>query len=280
MAYITEATLEMHFHSALMDLFRSTFGLGANGQINFFKYSPQRECFIGFDQAYVKSTLGPDQFFSMLKGQALSNNYRLPANDQFFGYFLQYKVVQPMRTRTRHTPSQVSSIPHYRVKLDTSRNMQTGLSQHELLFNLGMNKGAMVYYACPMLFDREELYPPSADLDSLKLADISTCPSSYADNEKHFIFFDDPNSNPIWCSRPTEGKQAEPNEFALKLKSKIDTVDPKESRAQLLDLLTDVEHLGVDESSGQFWKEIFGKERVDILDLAYESLTILKVNRG
>ena len=48
MLAINEATLEMHFHVALMDLFRSTYGLGPTGSIEFFKYSPQLESFVGF----------------------------------------------------------------------------------------------------------------------------------------------------------------------------------------------------------------------------------------
>ena len=90
---INETVLEMHYHKPLMDLFRTTFGVGPSGQINFFKYSPQKECFLGFDQAYVMTDLDVDDFFDMLRRNAMSNDYRM--NEIFIGYFLQFKVVKP-----------------------------------------------------------------------------------------------------------------------------------------------------------------------------------------
>src|SRR5690242_4097659 len=128
---ITETVLEMHFHRPLMELIRETFGLGSDGQMNFYKWSPQKECFIGFDQAYVKTQLNDDAFFNLLRASASSNQYKL--DDLFFGYFLQYKVVKPIRKRGRHTPTIVSNTPHYRAELSTQKNRQSGVSQHELL---------------------------------------------------------------------------------------------------------------------------------------------------
>lgn len=43
-----------------MELIRETVGLGADGHMNFYKWSPQKECFVGFDQAYVKTQLSDD----------------------------------------------------------------------------------------------------------------------------------------------------------------------------------------------------------------------------
>ena len=94
---ITETVLEMHFHRPIMDLIRETFGLGPNGQMNFYKWSPQKECFVGFDQAYVKTQLSDDEFFNFLRMSALSDQYKL--GDVLFGYFLQYKVVKSLRKR-------------------------------------------------------------------------------------------------------------------------------------------------------------------------------------
>jgi hypothetical protein len=79
----------MHYHGALMELFRSTLGVGDRGQLNFYKYSPQRECFIGFDQAYVVSELSEDEMFQLLSSKARNDGYAL--GDRFFGYFLQFK---------------------------------------------------------------------------------------------------------------------------------------------------------------------------------------------
>lgn len=208
---INETVLEMHYHKALLDVFRATLGLGA-GAFNFYKYSPQRECFVGFDQAFIQTDLSEEELFQNLKGSALNNRYRLPSF--FVGYFLQYKVVKYMQKRVRHTPRIITNRPHQRVSLDTTKNINTGFSQHELLYNLNQNYGAYVYYACPMIFDREELYNPNPDMDLLRLADISSCPSEYSDNEKHFIYFNDITSTPVWCSEPTEGKAISPKEFS------------------------------------------------------------------
>lgn len=107
---ITETVLEMHFHKPIMDLIRETFGLGPTGQMNFYKWSPQRECFVGFDQAYVKTQLGEDEFFDLLKESAASGEYRL--DDVLFGYFLQFKVVHLARNRSIYTPPEISNSPH------------------------------------------------------------------------------------------------------------------------------------------------------------------------
>ena len=80
---ITETVLEMHYHRPLMDAFREVFGLGPPGGFNFYKYSPQRETFVGFDQAYAKSELAEDEFFDMLRKAATENDYQL--GDGFVG---------------------------------------------------------------------------------------------------------------------------------------------------------------------------------------------------
>ena len=242
---ITETVLEMHYHKPIMDLFRSALGLGTSGKINFYKYSPQKECFVGFDQAYAVSDLSIDGFFSMLKESATSNSYKLP--DKFVGYFLQFKVVKVMQTRRKYTPSNIRRIPHYRVKLDTTKNINTGLSQHELLYNLNSNPGAMVYYACPMLFDRSDLYAINVDLNSLKLADLDTCPSPYNDNDNHFIYYNDVDSEPIWCSDPVQGKGISAKTFVENTARMIQEVAPSESAQALLKVLTNIEGVGINQ---------------------------------
>ena len=57
----------MHYHKPLMDAFRDTLGLGDTGALNFYKYSPQKECFVGFDQAYASSDLSEAEFFNQLQ---------------------------------------------------------------------------------------------------------------------------------------------------------------------------------------------------------------------
>jgi len=246
---ITETVLEMHFHKPLMDLFRSTFGIGGGG-INFYKYSPQRECFVGFDQAYVKTDLSLGAFFQMLRDAATTGNYGL--NDTFFGYFLQFKVVKEMRQRKKYTPPSIRNRPHFRVSIDTTKNLATGLSQHELLYNLSRNQGAMVYYACPMLFDRSALYEIDVDLDDLRLADLTSCPSPYADNDNHFIYYNDRQAIPVWCSEPIEGKAILPRDLAGVVIGQLRQLVPNESARNLLDLLTHVDAVGLSPDSARY----------------------------
>jgi hypothetical protein len=270
---ITETVLEMHYHKPLMDLFRSTFGLGNTGSINFYKYSPQRECFIGFDQAYARTELSEEAFFRMLRNSAASSDYRL--EDKFVGYFLQFKVVKEKQKRNKkYTPTSIVNRPHYRVDLETKRDLNTGLSQHELLYNLNQqNPGAMVYYACPMVFDRSALYDIDVDLDALSLADLDSCPSSYDDNDNHFIYYNDMQANPVWCSDPVDGKAVLPRELAAILDARLRHLEPEQSAAELLKLLTHLEAVGLSPQSEAFRE----RSTPSVLPLVAESLSILRV---
>lgn len=218
MPAITESTLEMHFHASLMSLFRDTYGLGPSGSIEFFKYSPQLEKFVGFDQAYVRTEMSEAQLFSELREAAGTSGYELKR--VLIGYFLQFKVVKRLVNRSRSMPSGFSA-PYYRADLDTHRKTDNDPSQHELLFSLAANPGAMVYYACPMVFDRIDLYRPEADLDQLVLADVKSAPSAYSDNERHFICFQNTNSQPTWCSDPTPGKGISQKVFVEQLANAV-----------------------------------------------------------
>lgn len=193
----------MHFHASLMALFRETYGLGPSGSIEFFKYSPQLEKFVGFDQAFVRTEMSEARLFQELRHSAATANYHL--DRILIGYFLQFKVVKRMQNRSRSIPNGFST-PYLRAGLDTHRKAANYPSQHELLYSLAANPGAMVYYACPMLFDRVDLYRPEADLDQLVLADLRSAPGPYNDNERHFVCFQSPGSLPMWCSEPVEGK--------------------------------------------------------------------------
>jgi hypothetical protein len=80
-------------------------------------------------------------------------------------------------------PTSVSNTPHYRAELSTQKNRQSGVSQHELLYRLNMNKGAFVYYACPMLFDKTDLYEVEVDLNLTRIIEqtwpFAVCPTNH-----------------------------------------------------------------------------------------------------
>lgn len=235
---ITETVLEMHYHRPLMDLFRETYGLSPNGQFNFFKYSPQREVFLGFDQAFAMTELTDDQFFNQLKSSAMNNGYKL--SSRFIAYFLQFKVVTELQKRQKKTPTQIKSKPHYRASLDTTKNDNTGFSQHELLYNLSKNDGAMVYYACPMVFEKSALYEVNVDLDALRLVDFASCPSDFSDNSKHYIYFDQKQSQPIWCSDPVDGNALTSRQFVESVIGRIKQTSPQDSVEKVTALLSKI----------------------------------------
>lgn len=261
---INETVLEMHFHHSIIELFRTTLGLG-NGAFNFYKYSPQRECFVGFDQAFVKTDLNPEELFQDLKHSATNNGYSL--SNFFVGLFLQYKVVKEMSKRSRVTPFQILGNPHFRASLDTKKNIRTGASQHELLFNLNRNTGALVYYACPFLFEQSDLYSKNVDLSKLRLADLSSCPSLYSDNDSHFIYYTDDKAPPIWCSEPVEGNALSPEKMIKEIGEKVSSEDFLALQVKLLDELNSVYEV----------KEEKGLEKeTKLYELVSEPLTIIR----
>ncbi len=196
---IPEAALEMHFHSALMDAFKSTYGLGPSGHFEFFKYSIRKEKFIGFDQAYVKTELADMEFFNSIKNIAAGNTN----GKKFTGYFLQYKTVGIRKNKSEKLKGFTPEF--YEVRLSTDRDKDGNISQHEMLRNISRSHiNALCYYACPMIFDKCELYG-KADTDKLRLVEVASAPSDYTDNKTHHIYFNEVDSTPFWYSEPQEG---------------------------------------------------------------------------
>lgn len=269
---ITETVLEMHYHRPLMDLFRETYGVGSSGRMNFYKYSPQREVFLGFDQAYAMTELNDQEFFGQLQFCAMNDGYRL--SSRFLAYFLQFKVVSELQKIQKKTPAQIRSRPHYRSSLETRKNDRTGFSQHELLFNLNRNDGAMVYYACPMVFEKASLYEIEVNLDLLRFVDVDSCPSIYADNSKHYIYFDDQQSQPVWCSDPVDGVALSSTEFSKRVIGQILQGSPKDSAKNLMELLMKIKKLGESEEK----MPIFGESKSKGISLFADSLMIMRLD--
>lgn len=232
---ISETVLEMHYHQPLMELIRDTYGVGPTGKFNFFKYTPQKEVFLGFDQAYAMTEISDADFFAQLKAGSMEDGYKL--KQTFVAYFLQFKVVSELQKNQKKNPPQITSKPYYRATLDTTKNDNTGFSQHELLYNLSKNNGAMVYYACPMLFEKAALYEVKVSLDLLRLVDLSSCPSDFSDNSKHYIYFDQKQADPIWCSDPMLGKAITAGEFARLVVARLRQALPEETVVQISELL-------------------------------------------
>lgn len=191
---ITESLLEMHFHSALVELFERAFEAKV---LKIYKPSTNREVWLGYDQAWVRTELTQREFEDHL---AASLHGGPPFPERFIGYFLQFKRVERMVRRSRFTPANFPD-EYYRAELSTSVNPRTQASQHATLLRLQQFEASDVNYACPMLFGPDAMYD-KPDLDRLRLVPLRGAPT-YADNDRHFIAFRaqvDPA--PVWCSDP------------------------------------------------------------------------------
>jgi len=131
----------------------------------------------------------------------------------------------------------------------------------------------MVYYSCPMIFDRSAIYDIEVDLDPLRLAELNSCPSSYADNDNHFLYFNDTRATPVWCSDPVDGTAIPPSELAMTLTNRLLQLDSAHSAEKLLQLLTNVEAAGLSRETEAFEENA----TPSILPLVAESLTIVRI---
>jgi hypothetical protein len=204
---ITEALLEMHFHSSLVELFSSTFG---KKFLRLLKPSPQNERWVGFDQGWIHTSLSMNEFFNDLKSAIQANQTSI--NKLYLAYFFQFKPVQRLTRNSRLKPA-IYGTPYYRSELDLDPNPTTGISQHETLTKLCTIANTEVNYACPMLFDLDEIYE-KPDLNKLQLVKINSAPTGWSTNQRHFIMFQsESDNNPLWCSTPVEGKSYNIHQF-------------------------------------------------------------------
>jgi hypothetical protein len=197
---VTEALLEMHFHSALVNHFKTKYG---GKFLRLLKPSPQQEAWVGFDQGYARTSLTTRELFSELRGAIQNSSTKV--KKFYFGFFMQFKCVDRIVRRSRLMPPHYDP-PYYRSPLSLYPNKSTDLSQHETLLRLNGVLGATVQYACAMLFDPEDIWD-KPDLNKLRLVDISTAPPGWATNQQHFITFQTENDpSPFWCSEPVQGR--------------------------------------------------------------------------
>ena len=197
--FLTEALLEMHFHSALVDYFTKKYGAR---QLKLIKPSQYKEAWVGFDQAWVPTTISTSELYDNISKVVSDRTGKI--KKLYIGYFLQFKCVDLLSKRSKYTP-EMYNLPYYRSELNLSPNKQTGLSQHETLTILSKIKNSSVYYACGMLFNIMDIYS-KPDMEKLRLIPVKDAPSTIRRNERHFIAFQEPNTVPYWCSDPVEGK--------------------------------------------------------------------------
>lgn len=195
---VTEALLEMHYHSALVDLFAETFGARF---LRLIKPSPQKEAWVGFDQGWVRTELRDLDFLRTLQ-ESINGSEGTPSF--YLAYFLQFKVVQCMERRSEYCP-QNFDVPYFRSEISLKPNFTTGLSQHETLLRLSALNRSDVVYACPMMFSAGDVYD-DADLETLRIVPVSDSPRGWHDEERHFICFQSKqDDHPTWMSEPHHG---------------------------------------------------------------------------
>ncbi len=205
---VVEALLEMHYHPAIVQMFAQTFGASF---LRLFKPSTSTEAWVGFDQGWVAApSLTTQQLYERL-GQAIQSGGSA-VQGFYLGYFLQFRVLREMERRSRYSPTY--SAPYLRAELSLFPNPSSGLSQHETLLRLSQVEGAFVCYACPRLFDLDQIYDPP-DLDTVEIVDVRQAPAGWQSPERHFLAFQRSSpSTPEWLSEPVEAKSFACSEWA------------------------------------------------------------------
>ena len=263
---ITESLLEMHFYHSQIDHFERIFGAKF---LRILKPSQQQEAWVGFDQGWVRTSVGTTELLEQLKTAIQSKTTSV--KHFYLGYFLQFKTVQPVARRSRHCPSGYS-IPYLRSELSLKPNASTRLSQHETLLRLNRIDNSSVCYACAMLFDLDDVHQ-EPNLDLLRCVDISTAPSGWVTNERHFITFKSENDTvPLWCSQPVEGKALSFKEWA----SSDSKIGPKKMTAREITRLIETVSDKITSASGKREPPLFKQKTRVRTQFLPESFTIIE----
>lgn len=193
---VNESLLEMHFYEHLRKHYKEKYGLSIK---NIFKPSTQEEAWIGFDSAWIKTKYSKDVFRKKLDEHIQNNEDYTEEN--FLGFFLQFKTVQVMKRKSKLMPASYKT-PYYRSRLSTKVNSKTLMSQHQILKKLDEIPNTKVAYSCGMIFDTEQL-EDATNLSSLRMVSVTNAPWYTFSDETHYITFrnsDDPlpqyNSEP------------------------------------------------------------------------------------
>lgn len=197
---VVEAMLEAQYMRLIARSIADVYG---DYTFQFYKPSAQDEVFLGFDQAWVRiASIPAAQMYrhirDVLAGAA--------TNAWYWAFFLQFKRVERISRNSDKMKKLGIATPYYRSEISLKPNKRTNKSQHEILKELSLVPASEVYYACPMMFSRDDVYR-DPDPDDLRLVELNGAPAGYLANQTHHIVFqskDDPN--PKWCSEPTRGK--------------------------------------------------------------------------
>lgn len=265
MSRMNESLLEMVYFFPIKEAFNSILGKKVNA---IYKPSPQKEAWLGFDQAWTTDEVSEEKFYDIIKNKTPTS--------RFITYIMQFKVVEQQKhynkkERIFTVPSHyVEGEIYYRSLLKTEPIKSSTTSQHELLIEIKNSFNFMeVYYACPMLFSQTELFKPKfmeseKDLreylmDQLVLVDIASAPdpktSSWTSSKKHHIMWKKHSGSDMeWCSTPKKGKKINYQEWIKDLQQR--EIDKDKLLENIEDLKTILSNTVDDKQSG---RDIFSK---------------------
>lgn len=184
-----ESLLEMHYYRTILDSFRTILNI-APGDFEIFKYSPQIESYIGFDLGLIRhDTLTEEELVTLIR-DSVANNRRLSRRRIFFGFFLQFKVLSLVTQRNQRSPVPPAGyqLPYFRTKLKTVGSARAQVSQHATLFRIALNSQCQVFYVCPAIGSKADLYR-DPDLNDLLIAPVLDSRSEFADRRDHHLYF-------------------------------------------------------------------------------------------
>lgn len=207
---MTETLLEMYYFKSFIEAFAYVYGTRV---FKAFKPSPQKEAWLGFDQAWANTTIEENDFFNTIADY--NNNGEEINRNVIFAFFLQYKVVQTLtRGRLVHRPPNFVN-PYYKVPISLIPNQHNHLSQHECLVKLSDLTNSEVNYVCPMLFPPIDIYT-EPDIHQLQFVTVDSQYHNFPNNETHSINFQEPDAQPVWKSESIEGKSLNFKSFSQK----------------------------------------------------------------
>jgi hypothetical protein len=242
MAYsnIAECLLEMHYFRVLVRQYRRVLGR----EIQVFKPATNAEHWYGFDQAFFTADMPKPEVIKDLKQFIQSS--AAPRFTSFRAFLLQFKVVEVITKRSAHSPRGWTA-PYLRSELSLAPNRKTRISQHEALRRLSALAGASVAYVCPMILEENDVLNRPR-LRDLRFVDVSSSPTGWLTNEKHFIAFQTSSLSPTWCSEPVPGK-------ALELRQVYERTTQLTADG-LFDLLARIQSTLLSEGEGDFEQDL------------------------
>lgn len=216
----------MFYFAELRRHFQALYG---KATVRLLKPSTTRDVWLGFDQGWIISDAPESDLFADLQSSVTHGSTTV--RRMYLGFFLQFKQVTERSRRSKNTPKGVWPTYH-EVLLDLVPSGTTGMSQHETLTRVSQIRDAQACYACPFVFEPEEIYEEPV-LDDLRCVPVEDAPTGWRAREDHrLVFRSNSTSRVLWCSEPHEGRAMSFGEWVSEV--------PRRSPQEMRDFLTSV----------------------------------------